>query len=283
MKNIFVSYSSKDEDSVLGLRAALSSYLRGQCQFFVAANSIEGGADFVATIKQNLQSADVVVVLCTADSIKSPWVLMEIGAAWALDKKIEPVRLGPEPVALPEPINHQQFWDVPTLQEPYRLDERKVVEGFVKQFAHRLLGVTESRLELHQRIDKRLEDVKHDYHRIRQRLWPERTTIRNHETVELSNVYVDLSHAGVKSILGPLWDPLWEKYELVRNMWDEAKDWNDFEQRWAELDRKLAQLTQEPRFLRRVDDNLGRAVPELAPFAGQLVEMVVCENPTRQL
>lgn len=55
---------------------------------FLDEKDIEGGESIPESIRKSIRECDEFLVLLSRNSIDRPWVLMEIGAAWALEKRI---------------------------------------------------------------------------------------------------------------------------------------------------------------------------------------------------
>lgn len=100
--DVFISYSSSD--------AALASELRAQLEAadlstFMAEKSLQIGSRWEPSIRSALRNSKVLALLMTPNSVSSPWVLFEAGAAWALEIPIAVaasyVALGQLPAALP--------------------------------------------------------------------------------------------------------------------------------------------------------------------------------------
>lgn len=75
------------------------------------ARNIKTSAKFPDVIKENIQNCKVIFLLITSSYMRSSFCLAELGAAWALDKKIIPIVI--EPVGLSEynktPLQGMQF------------------------------------------------------------------------------------------------------------------------------------------------------------------------------
>lgn len=87
---IFVSYASQDKQRATALAARLESY--GHIVFI--DDKLRSGSDFSMVIGNQIDQADVVVVLWTKNSISSRWVLDEAERG---RHKLKPVRFGVKP------------------------------------------------------------------------------------------------------------------------------------------------------------------------------------------
>lgn len=275
MKLIFVSHWSEDLEAAETITKGLSDCLPNICEFFLAEHHHKPGTDWVQSIKENLRRADAFVVLCSRDSLARDWVRLEIGAAWALGKPIYPVRLEEEPKYLPEPISNLHAYDAQRYKGSALQSE--AVLSFLKNLADDLAKPfrAEDCSELVNRINATLKDVKDDFKLIREDKPPQKLTFTGSETNELTRTFLELTNHDNKMKLGDFWELLWQKYEIVRSMWDPQKNWQDFETQWSDLDVKLRQLFPEIRFTRQIDPELSRVVPELQTHLGKLVELIV--------
>jgi len=94
---VFVSYSTKDMEMVKLIEKDMKST---GASVFVAENSILPGSPLSSTIKENIISSDLFIVLWSKNSKESQWVSQEIGIAHSTDKLIIPVVLD-ENIMLP--------------------------------------------------------------------------------------------------------------------------------------------------------------------------------------
>jgi len=91
MADVFISYRhvSPDQD----LAAELSSFLQGRNISFFRDTGIQIGENWVKTIEAELQACQFLVVLLSADSIRSDMVRQEIKRAHEWNKRILPIRV----------------------------------------------------------------------------------------------------------------------------------------------------------------------------------------------
>jgi len=78
---VFLGYSSHDSAHAKKLRDSLSAH--PEVATLWTDKSISAGEAWQARLRSELTKADVFVVLLSPDSVKSSWVLTELGAAWA--------------------------------------------------------------------------------------------------------------------------------------------------------------------------------------------------------
>jgi hypothetical protein len=126
--DIFVSYSSKD--------ASLAKEIVGLCKkcklsCFLAEHSIEVGANWQNALRDALIASREIVVIISENSLDSSWVILEIGAAWALGKRINTCLVCLHMDALPGILKGIQVRQLATQPEK---------QALANELAHRLLG-----------------------------------------------------------------------------------------------------------------------------------------------
>ncbi|WP_020587546.1 toll/interleukin-1 receptor domain-containing protein [Desulfobacter curvatus] len=275
MKFVFVSHHTEDFEAAERITNEQLSHLSNRCRFFMAEHHLKPGAKWVRDIKENLRRADAFVVLCSKKSLARDWVRYEIGAAWALGKPIYPVRLEEEPKEFSEPLSGYQIYDArrkdSTLQS-------KAVLNFLKELGDDPAPFSaESGSALLKKINDTLNDVKNDFKLMREGGTPQKLTFSGAETKELTRTFIELTNEDNKTKLGKVWDPLWQKYELVRNMWDRNRNWQEFEVQWSRIDVELWEFFPEIHIPCLINEDLWRVLPALKPYAGQMVEFIMRE------
>ncbi len=82
---VFISHGSRDTWIARQMARCV-----GDCgaETFIDVNDITTGDDFKAQIRGEIARSDELVALFTPSSIDRSWVWVEIGAAWALGKRI---------------------------------------------------------------------------------------------------------------------------------------------------------------------------------------------------
>lgn len=86
---VFISHSTKDRWIARQMAALIEE--GGQeygVKTFLDEKDIAGGDSIPDSIRRNIQECSEFVVLLSRYSVDRPWVLVEIGAAWALGKRI---------------------------------------------------------------------------------------------------------------------------------------------------------------------------------------------------
>lgn len=102
---LFISYASADHE----LAEEFATLCKGaDIDTFVANIDIVPGTDWYNRLGDEIRQADELLVIISPASILSPWVMIEVGAAWALRKGIIPAVLYENIDSLPEPIKRFQ-------------------------------------------------------------------------------------------------------------------------------------------------------------------------------
>lgn len=88
-QNIFISYSSTDDEKV----ALIRNELTGNPDFvpIIIASERESLKPLAAKVADGIRRSDVVVPFLTTNSVHTQWINQEIGFAQALDKQIMPI------------------------------------------------------------------------------------------------------------------------------------------------------------------------------------------------
>lgn len=124
---IFISHSTKDSWVAKQMASLLENRgAKSGLKTFLDAKDIEGGDPIPDTIRKNISDCSEFVVLLTADSISRPWVLIEIGAAWARKKRI---------VAIIDKIAPS---DMPQIIAPYKAIDLNNFDDYIAQVLKRL-------------------------------------------------------------------------------------------------------------------------------------------------
>jgi len=116
--DVFLSYASVDSGIATELKAALQ---RKNHSCFLAEKDIRAGREWEDEIHSAMHGAKNVILLITPNSLKSAWVLMETGAAWALRKRLYPALSFVSPEDLVDPVRRFQARKVETSEERRRL------------------------------------------------------------------------------------------------------------------------------------------------------------------
>jgi len=120
---VFISHSSADA----WVARKISEDLRGRgVDTFLDAKDLQTGDPIEDSIHGNLADCDELLLLVSPAALKSAWVLIEVGGARALGKRLIPILLHVAPNELPDPINRNLA---------RRIDEIDTYYGEVQQRA----------------------------------------------------------------------------------------------------------------------------------------------------
>jgi hypothetical protein len=89
---IFLSHASKDKWIARQMLKLLErDGTSPPVEVFLDERTIQAGDDIPDEIRDAIGESDELLVLLTPHSLGRPWVLMEVGAAWQLKKRIVPI------------------------------------------------------------------------------------------------------------------------------------------------------------------------------------------------
>ena len=93
MRYIFVSHIHEEAPLAEALKGWIERLFSGQVEVFVSSDdeSIKAGEKWLSAIERVLSQVDLVVALCSKQSIARPWVTFESGGAWIKGVKVIPV------------------------------------------------------------------------------------------------------------------------------------------------------------------------------------------------
>ncbi len=109
--DLFISYSSKDQDVADAIHSALDEV---DLVPFLAPKDIDSGDIGSEQIRKALLNSAEVAVLMSPNSINSLWVITEWGAAWVLRKRITPILLECKIEDIPKLLQDMQKRDYPS-------------------------------------------------------------------------------------------------------------------------------------------------------------------------
>lgn len=112
--DLFISYASSDSALAHELRTEIEK--RGLTTF-MAEKDIPVSAQWKLTIRDALRSSNRVLILLTPNSLSRPWVLLETGAAWVLDKTLIPAFIHVDPNSFPDPLKDVQARKIETMAQ----------------------------------------------------------------------------------------------------------------------------------------------------------------------
>jgi hypothetical protein len=110
---VFVSHASEDE--WIARRVAEVIERKGRhhkVKAFLDARDLESGDRFSDALRDRLREAEEMVILLSSAAIGRDWVRHEIGAAWALGKRIVAVLDKLEPLDVPDGIGRTKVYSL---------------------------------------------------------------------------------------------------------------------------------------------------------------------------
>lgn len=126
---VFISHSNKDR-WIAGQIAKIIEE-KGQeygLRVFLDEKDIESGDSIPESIRKNIQACDEFIVLLSRYSVDRPWVLIEIGAAWVLGKRI---------IAIIDKVTPEEMPDAIT---PYKAIDLNNFDEYLKEILKRAKG-----------------------------------------------------------------------------------------------------------------------------------------------
>jgi hypothetical protein len=108
---LFISHISEEKAFAAQLKRVLTRDFLGLVEVFVSSDteSIGAGEEWLQSVATALRECAIVVILCSPDSVRRPWINFEAGAAWMREIPIVPVcHLGLLPRDLPVPLSLRQ-------------------------------------------------------------------------------------------------------------------------------------------------------------------------------
>jgi hypothetical protein len=118
---LFVSHSSKDKK----IAQAFVQFLRAGAavtrkQIRCTSDPVSGfkkGTIIAKALRKDIDDCYYFIPLITPRSLGSQWVLIEIGAAWGMDKEIIPVLFAKRKLMLPDVLNGILYCNITQLDE----------------------------------------------------------------------------------------------------------------------------------------------------------------------
>ncbi len=173
MRKYFVSFITQEADLARYLRDYLNDLFQGRAQYFLSADGIGPGEDWLKRIRGEINEAAGILVLLSDQSFYRPWINIETGAFWINGKTIFPLCHGDlrisdlhKPIAdfqatlLNDPTSVSQFIRAISvevgLQAPPAYDAAVFVERW-KQLVKRVTGTCETWAELSAAIGARVQ------------------------------------------------------------------------------------------------------------------------------
>ena len=106
--DVFLSYASPNEAEAREITDAVQS---AGGRVFLSPKNLMPGVDFAEEIRMALVASRQLWLLVSPDSLASPWVISEWGAAWVLGKPIIPILFKCAPADLPDRIARLHYLD----------------------------------------------------------------------------------------------------------------------------------------------------------------------------
>ena len=145
---IFISHSSRDRWIAQRLATDLQNL---GLETFLDEKDLEAGDDLDSIIDTHLQRCDELLVLLSPSSVSSDWVLVEIGAAKALGKRIVPVLLHLGANDIPKPISKNVAIDLNKIEHYYEQVKQRA-RGIEPRPKKRAAAADKSRLKVGDRV-----------------------------------------------------------------------------------------------------------------------------------
>ena len=126
---VFLSHNSKDKWLARRISKDLTDL---GAETFLDEKDISTGVSIDDTIQKHLGECDDFLVLLSPSSLESDWVLIELGGAIALSKRLVPILLYIDANEIPKPITKHLARDISDIERYY--DEVKLsLESFAVQ------------------------------------------------------------------------------------------------------------------------------------------------------
>lgn len=123
---MFISHSTKDRWIAKQIARVIEEKGRRYgIRTFLDEKDIEGGESIPESIRKNIQECSEFLVLLSRYSIGRPWVLIEIGAAWVLGKRV---------VAIVDKVSPEEM---PDAIAPYRAIDLNSFDEYLEQLLDR--------------------------------------------------------------------------------------------------------------------------------------------------
>lgn len=124
---VFISHSEKDRWIARQIANQIEEKGRSYgIKTFLDEKDIVGGESIPEAIRNNIRNCSEFLVLLSRYSIDRPWVLIEIGAAWVLGKRI---------VAIIDKVTPEEMPDIIT---PYKAIDLNNFDEYLQQLLDRV-------------------------------------------------------------------------------------------------------------------------------------------------
>lgn len=110
---VFISHSTKDRWVAKQMSNLIEEKGREWgIKTFLDEKDIDGGDSIPESIRINIQKCDEFLLLLSRYSVNRPWVLIELGAAWGLEKRVVTIIDKVTPAEMPEVISPYKAIDI---------------------------------------------------------------------------------------------------------------------------------------------------------------------------
>ena len=110
---VFISHSTKDRWVAKQMSNLIEEKGREWgIKTFLDEKDIDGGDLISESIRINIQKCDEFLLLLSRYSVNRPWVLIELGAAWGLEKRVVTIIDKVTPDEMPEVISPYKAIDI---------------------------------------------------------------------------------------------------------------------------------------------------------------------------
>lgn len=111
---LFFSHSSKDKELIMPIKEKLDKSTGGVLEIFMSSDgqSIPFGTNWIHKIEAGLQSAKIMFVFVTENSVSSGWIYFEAGYAYSKGIQVIPVGIGIDIGGLKAPLNLLQGFNI---------------------------------------------------------------------------------------------------------------------------------------------------------------------------
>jgi hypothetical protein len=92
--SVFISHINENKVIANKLKSFIvECFPKNSVDIFIAGDpdNIQFSEDWFAKIKDGIKNCDLMVILCTPESVRRPWINFEAGAATLLDKNVGPI------------------------------------------------------------------------------------------------------------------------------------------------------------------------------------------------
>lgn len=113
---IFISHSSKDKWAARRISQDIQNL---DHEVFIDEKDIKTGESIDGAIKEHLAESDHFLIILSPASIESEWVLLELGGAMALNKKIIPILMYVGANEIPQAISLKLARDINDVEKYY--------------------------------------------------------------------------------------------------------------------------------------------------------------------